>query len=246
MKTLSYLKMLCLLFVMSLAAQSAFSQVEVMIGGRAGMNVGSFRWDTTTRNDKNVSTKGVIAPHVSFTAVLKLAPWFGVQAEAGYSQRGAKSIFDAENIEVTNEQGQKITYKEARVVRSYRSNYIDVPLLARFQLGSDNFAFIGKLGPTFSVALNGTEQTVIDLTDAQGKELPTNTETTKLNFDKTFNRFDIGATVAIGTEIKAGPGAVIFDLRYILGINDASKAKKIDDRVKNRTFQIGVGYIVRL
>ncbi len=246
MKTLSYLKMLCLLFVMSLAAQNAFSQVEVMIGGRTGIDVGSFRWDTATRNNKNITTKGVIGPHVSFTAVIKVAPWFGVQAEAGYAQRGAKEIFYAENIQLQNAQGQAVTYKEARQQFVYKTNYIDVPILARFQLGSDNFAFIGKLGPTFSIALNGTSQNTIDLTDAQGVVQPTTTETKKLNFDKDFNRFDIGATVAIGTEIKAGPGAIIFDLRYILGITDASKAKKIDDRVKNRTFQIGVGYIVRL
>lgn len=246
MKTLSYLKMLCLLFVMSLAAQSAFSQVEVMIGGRTGINVSSFRWDTPTRNNKDLSTKSVIGPHVSFTAVIKIAPWFGVQAEAGYGQRGAKKSFDGENVKIKNEQGQEVTYKELSQQIIFKTNYIDVPLLARFQLGSDNFAFIGKLGPTFSIALNGTSQFTQDVTDAQGVEQPTYSKTTKLNFDKEFNRFDIGATVAIGTEIKAGPGAIIFDLRYILGITDATKAKKIDDRVKNRSFQIGAGYIVRL
>ena len=226
MKTLSYLKMLCLLFVMSLAAQTAFSQMEVMIGGRTGMNVGSFRWDAATRNNSNITTKGAIGPHVSFTAVLKFAPWFGVQAEAGYSQRGAKEIFDAQNIQLQNAQGQAVTYKELHQEVLFKTNYIDVPLLARFQLGSDNFAFIGKIGPTFSIALNGTRQFKQDVTDAQGAVQPTFVETTKLNFDKDFNRFDIGATVAIGTEIKAGPGAIVFDLRYIIGITDASKAKE--------------------
>lgn len=246
MKTLSYLKTLCLLFVMSLAAQTAFSQVEVMIGGRTGMNVSSFRWDAATRNDVNISTKSAIGPHVSFVAVVKVAPWFGVQAEAGYGQRGAKLIVDTPNGTITGADGKQVQIKEAHEVYLFKTNYIDVPLLARFQLGSDNFAFIGKLGPTFSIALNGTQKYTLDYNNAQDQPQTTITQTTKLNFDKNFNRFDLGATVAIGTEIKAGPGAIIFDARYIIGITDANKAKKIDDRVKNRTFQIGVGYVVRL
>ena len=245
MKTLSYLKMLCLLFVMSFTAQSVFSQVDVLIGGRAGMNVASYRWGTEIRNSKTILGKSVIGPMVSFTAVIKVAPWFGIQAEAGYTQRGGKLVFDQDNFTTADAKGQQVTYKLYHQELIFKTNYIDVPVLARFQIGSDNFAFIGKLGPTFSIGLNGTSQNSIDATNAQDVQ-EIQSKTTKLNFDKDFSRFDIGATVAIGTEIKAGPGAVIFDLRYILGINDATKAKKIDDRVKNRGFEIGAGYIVRL
>lgn len=246
MKTISYLKLISAALFIALLTPEAQAQPEVLIGGRTGMNIGSFRWDAATRNNSNVNTKSSIGPHVSFVTVVKFAHWFGLQAEAGYVQRGAKAVFDADNLQGQNEQGQTVTVKDYHEELLYKVNYIDVPLLARFQLGSDKFAFVGKLGPTFSLALNGTGRNTVSYSDAQGKEQPTIQNTNKLNFDKDFNRFDIGATVALGTEIGAGPGAVIFDLRYILGITDASKAKKIDDRVKNRSFQIGIGYIVRL
>lgn len=246
MKTLSYLKTLCLIIILTLGTQTAFSQVELLIGGRTGINVGSFRWNAATRNNSNIITKSKVGPHVSFVAVVKLTPWFGVQGEAGYVQRGAKRVLDLAQGTVKNPQGQNVAVKEIHQDLVYKINYIDVPILARFQLGSDKFAFIGKLGPTFSIGLGGTGQTTLDYKNTQGVEQQTQSNTKKLNFDKDWGRFDIGATVAIGTEIKAGPGAIIFDLRYILGINDATKEKDIDERVKNRSFQIGIGYIVRL
>lgn len=246
MKTLSYLKTLCFILLMTLAGQSAFAQLEVMLGGRTGINIASYRWDTATRNNSKITTKSAIGPHVSFVAVMKVAPWFGVQAEAGYCQRGGKLHYDEETLQTQNAQGQTVTIKDFHQQLLYKTNYIDVPIFARFQLGSDNFAFIGKIGPTFSLALNGTEQNTQDYNNAQDVEQDTFTETKKLNFDKDYNRFDVGATLALGTEIKAGPGAIIFDLRYILGITDANKSKDLDERVKNRSIQIGAGYIVRL
>lgn len=247
MKLLSYLSKLCLAVFLIISAQAVHSQPDIYIGGRAGINVGSFKWDATSTSDKDLYPKSIIGPHVSFVTVLKLAPWFGIQGEAAYVQRGAKLVWDVETFQGQNEQGQAITFKDVYQVNQYKTHYIDVPLFARFQLGSDNFAFTLKLGPTFSIALSGTERVSADAKNAQGQDLEIPTQTKSLNFDKDYNRFDIAATGAIGTEISAGPGAVIVDLRYLLGLNDLNaKSRKIDDRVKNRGFQIGVGYIVRI
>ncbi len=245
MKTLSYLKVFWISILLITTSTTAFSQVEVMLGGRAGMNVGSYRWGSNIRNNKDINSKSVIAPHVGFVTVLELAPWFGIQGEVEYIQKGGKLTFSCENCAINNAQGQPVQQKEISQVQTVKANYIEVPILARFRLGGDNVAFNGFVGPSFAIALNGTVQNTLDLTDAQDNET-TNTNTEKLDFDKEFNRFDIGAAVGAGMEFSAGPGAIIFDLRYVLGISDATKEKDLDERIKNRSFQIGVGYVVRL
>ena len=245
MKTLSYLKVLWITLFLSTMATSVFAQIEVMLGGRAGMNVASYRWGNTYRNNKDIDSKSVIAPHVSFVTVLELAPWFGIQGEIQYIQKGGKVMYSCENCQVPNAQGQATQYKLYSEELKIKANYMEVPIMARFRLGGDNIAFNGFLGPAFSIALNGTEQFTLDQTDAQDKEATT-TKTTKINFDKEYNRFDIGGVVGAGMEFGAGPGAIIFDLRFELGISDATKQKSLDERIKNRGFQIGLGYIVRL
>lgn len=245
MKTISYLKVLWITLFFTTMATSVFSQVEVMLGGRAGMNVASYRWGNAIRNNKNIDSKSVIAPHVSFVTVLELAPWFGVQGEIEYIQKGGKIVFSCENCQLANAQGQATTFKMYTEELKFKTNYMEVPILARFRLGGDNVAFNGFVGPAFSIALNGTEQYTVDQTDAQDNDA-TATKTTKLNFDKEFNRFDIGGVAGAGMEFGAGPGAIIFDLRFELGISDATKQKSLDERIKNRGFQIGLGYVVRL
>lgn len=255
MKTNSYLKSLCAIFCFLIVGSSvSYAQMGLYLGGRAGINVASFKWDAATRNNRDLSTKAIIGPHVSFVTTIEFNKWFGVQAEATYMQRGARTIFDAENLQVQTEQGQTINYKDVYVVDLIRSHYVDVPLLVRFRLGSENFAFIGKLGPTFSMALTGTQKHTEDAKqlgqNQQGQQVEQRIDyvkTTNLDFDKDYNRFDIAATGAAGVAITAGPGDIIVDLRYLLGLNDLNtKGRKIDDRIKNRGFQIGVGYIVKL
>lgn len=245
MKTLSYLKVLWITIILSTISFTAFSQVEVMLGGRAGMNVASYRWGNDVRNNKDIDSKSSIGAHVSFVTVMELAPWFGIQAEAQFIQKGGKLFYSCENCAVNNDQGQAVQFKSFSQELKIQANYMELPILARFKLGGDNVAFNGFLGPAFSIALNGTEQFTQDQTDAQDKET-TATKTTKLNFDKEYNRFDIGGVVGAGMEFGAGPGAIIFDLRFELGISDATKQKNLDERIKNRGFQIGLGYIVRL
>jgi hypothetical protein len=118
--------------------------------------------------------------------------------------------------------------------------------MARLNLGGDNFAFNGFLGPSFGFALSGTQRFEYDLERTNGQGDESDTETEKLDYDKDLSRFDISALAGVGFSIGAGPGKITFDVRYILGISDLTKEDDIDDRIKNRAFQIGAGYIVRL
>lgn len=253
MKTFSYLK-LCAIFMLVFLSNRGFTQPEILIGGRSGINVASYRWDAQVRNNRELSTKSIVGPHVSFVSTLKFNNWFGVQAEAAYIQRGARAIFDVENLQGQNEQGQAVNYQDVYVVDRFKTHYIDVPIFVRFRLGGEGFAATAKLGPTFSMALTGTHQHTEDAKvvgqNQQGQQVEQRIDyvkTKNIDFDKEYNRFDIAATGALGIEISAGPGAIIADLRYLLGLNDLNtKSRKIDDRIKNRGFQIGLGYIVKL
>lgn len=254
MKTFSYLKFLCFIFFVLFLSDLSFGQAEVYIGGRSGINVASFKWDADTRKNRDLSTKSIIGPHVSFVSAIKFNNWFGVQAEAAYIQRGARAIYDIENLQGQNEQGQAINYRDVYVVDRFKTHYIDVPIFVRFRLGGEGFAATAKFGPTFSMAMTGTHQHTEDAKvvgqNQQGQpteQIIDYVKTKNMNFDKEYNRFDIAATGALGVEIGAGPGAIIADLRYLLGLNDLNaKSRKIDNRIKNRGFQIGLGYIVKL
>ncbi|MFN2431050.1 MAG: porin family protein [Cryomorphaceae bacterium] len=248
MKTQSYLKVFSILFLTWITAHASFAQVS--LGGRAGINVGSFRWDEATRNSKDIGTSSQIGPHVSFVALYEPSSWFGLQAEIQYIQKGAKASFGCENCQVqngtdANGQPQVVTATELDQELLYKTNYIEVPILARIRLGGDNFAFNGFLGPTFGMALSGTSRFSQDL-EVQNQQPQNSVNTEKLDFDKDYNRFDIGGLVGAGFQVAAGPGSITFDLRYVLGISNLVKEDDPDERVKNRSFQIGVGYIVPL
>lgn len=234
------------LFVVSTA------KAQVLIGGKAGINIASFDWDDATANS-DLITGAVITPQVAFVSVFEFADWFGLQAEIQYVQKGAKITFDCENCTVNTQNGQQVTLSSLEQNVSYRSNYIDVPLLARFKIGSENFAFTGLLGPSFGMALSGRQkfyQRTVPLVNNNGQqqagEASVLNDVEKLRFDKDYNRFDMGVIGGVGLAIGAGPGAVIFDARYVLGLTNMVKNAGLTEKTQNRGFQIGAGYIVRL
>ena len=247
MKTIS-LRAAALILLAS--AGASISQAQVSIGGRTGINFASFSWEEAITDVDDLRTSSIVGPHVGFVAVFEPSTWFGIQAEANYIQKGGKYIFDCENCAFQISETQQIAFSEYEEQSTIRAHYIEVPILARLRFGGENFGFNVLVGPSagFAIAARSAYQAEGETLVQQGQQpqVLDESEEEKLFPGDDFIAFDLGLNAGAGVEIAAGPGKVIMDLRYQLGFSNLIIDADLDERRKNRGFQIGIGYIVPL
>ena len=114
-------------------------------------------------------------------------------------------------------------------------DYIEVPILARFGLGSTMpFSPYIMVGPAFSFnygcSLEGSAGDIdveADCDEAEGPDVKS---------------LDIGATGVVGFEFKAGPGAILVEGRYNHGFMDINDTDAEGAGAKNRQFAVMAGY----
>ncbi len=104
--------------------------------------------------------------------------------------------------------------------QTYNFNYIEVPVLAKYSFGP---VYVNA-GPSIGFLMGKSDK----IKAAYGKT-------------KTI---DFGLQMGAGVAIPAGPGKMIIDGRYNLGLSNISDEKGVD--VKNRGFAISLGYAIPL
>ncbi|NML56680.1 porin family protein [Chryseobacterium cheonjiense] len=114
--------------------------------------------------------------------------------------------------------GTKI--KNALVNQNFNFNYIEVPVLAKYSFGP---VYVNA-GPSVGF-LMGKNNAV------------------KAVYGKT-KTIDFGLQMGAGVAIPAGPGKLIVDGRYNLGLSNISDAKGA--AIKNRGFAVSLGYAISL
>ena len=114
--------------------------------------------------------------------------------------------------------------------------YLEVPLLARFGLGTGTISPYVMVGPTFSYELSCSGsltffgETASGACDDDGEE----------SFRK---KFDVGATGVAGLEFAMGPGAILVEGRYNHGLrNLADDDSDPDFKMRHRSFALMAGY----
>ncbi|KAB1231878.1 porin family protein [Chryseobacterium viscerum] len=103
---------------------------------------------------------------------------------------------------------------------TYNFNYIEVPVLAKYSFGP---VYVNA-GPSIGFLMGESDK----IKAAYGKT-------------KTI---DFGVQMGAGIAIPAGPGKMIIDGRYNLGLSNISDEKGVD--VKNRGFTVSLGYAIPL
>ncbi|UKB79582.1 porin family protein [Chryseobacterium sp. MEBOG07] len=103
---------------------------------------------------------------------------------------------------------------------TYNFNYIEVPVLAKYSFGP---VYVNA-GPSIGFLMGKSDK----IKAAYGKT-------------KTI---DFGVQMGAGIAIPAGPGKMIIDGRYNLGLSNISDEKGVD--VKNRGFTVSLGYAIPL
>ncbi|PWN68550.1 PorT family protein [Chryseobacterium phosphatilyticum] len=104
--------------------------------------------------------------------------------------------------------------------QTYNFNYIEIPVLAKYSFGP----LYVNAGPSIGFLMGKNDK----IKAAYGKT-------------KTV---DFGLQMGAGVAIPAGPGKVIVDGRYNLGLTNISDEKGVN--VKNRGFAISLGYAIPL
>ncbi|MBP2617402.1 porin family protein [Chryseobacterium jejuense] len=111
-------------------------------------------------------------------------------------------------------------FKNSLGSETYNFNYIEVPVLAKYSFGP---VYVNA-GPSIGILMGKNDKV-------------------KAAYGKTKS-IDFGLQMGAGVAIPAGPGKVIVDGRYNLGLNNISDEKGID--VKNRGFALSLGYAIPL
>ena len=210
-----------------------------------------------------VVTAGMFAyavPASAQTIGFKVGPtWSNIDAEGdddglnrlqsigggGFLRFGMMGLaMQAEVLAVTKGSSQDIEDIDGNDIgdAELKLDYIEVPLLARFSMGSTMpFSPYIMVGPSFAFnygcSLGGDsddEEVEVDDIDCDSEDLGLAAFEVK--------SLDIGATGVLGFEFKAGPGAILVEGRYTHGFMNIVDTDEDGGDSKNRQFGVMAGY----
>ncbi len=178
--------------------------------------------------------KPVTSISVGLITEFKINEQFSFQPELGYARKGFKLSegLDLNLFKVPLPLGVK-------TVTSF--DYIEVPLLLKYQFGNEQIKAHVFGGPNMGYATSGRLKTSarvffdIPLTN------------TSLDLDNIgYKRFEIGGTVGAGLSVNAGAGQLFVDARYTHGFNKLYDIPVVDIKLRNHSFGVNIGYMVPL
>jgi hypothetical protein len=229
-------KILPTLLFFCLFLSASFSQTQLRMGIRGGINLATYHQSSGA----NVLGGALITQPQNMTLLTVGLPLevsfgnsFALQAEFNFIQKGVKSHFD-----LTTSQGIFVSDSKLTV------NWVEIPVLAKFRFGSHQ-GFGGGLfvGPSIGYGINGRSQFSFTSTTPTTGRLNTNSDDMKLDF-KNSGHSRIDLTLNLGAEINFG--RFFLDTRYQLGLVDMQTNKNLSSpssvSVKTRGIALTVGY----
>ena len=173
---------------------------------RVGVAGGLTLADAVDAYNQSYSTGTIAAFHVGLTLDIPLAYPLSFAPEVLYSQRGYAAQTSDGNF-------------------TQRSNFIDVPLLAKFRL-SPNFNFV--VGPQISFPIS-TTNTFDNGFDATAQE----------HYNTTADRTVLDGVIGVGFDINPN---VELRLRYTYDFQETDDNSYYVPGYRNESFQIGLGF----
>ena len=167
-------------------------------------------------------------------AEIGIANGFAIQTELNYTKKGF-IINEGIPLEIANiplPVGVKVTTD---------LNYMELPILAKYNFGNEKVGGYLTAGPTMSYASNGRFRTaanfIIDL----------NVIDQEFDFDNlNISKFDVGASIGAGGTVKLGTTKLFMDARYTHGFNKLDNIPVIDLDFKNKNFSLTTGFLIPL
>lgn len=227
--------------------QTANAQISIM--PRVGVVISDVKLSSALKDG------GDIKPHLGtvFGVSLnyKINDLFSIQPEANFINKG----FKYEREEVIISEG---TYTERNKVQ-IGIQYLEIPVLAKFSVGNDQIRAYFNLGPNISFGIGGKNKVEYS-EDYGGNDIYTESFEGKVKFgeepsnnekDAYFdNSIDWGIQAGGGFGVKLGPGQLVLDFRYGMGLSnlfDSNQSRSVTDVTsKNRMFGAHIGYMIPL
>ena len=202
---------------------------QISVGAKIGANFADTRVDGLLGNlaPEQTTFTGFTA---GVMAEIPMINALSFRPELNYIQKGftVSQSFDVDLIGIDMEVGAK-----ART----RINYIEMPLLLKYSIGSDAAKVYAIAGPSIAYAANA------ELTPVATFIVDFNLPSIPINLDNNiYNRWEISGVLGAGGEVKAGNGKVFADARYNLGFTNMLNNPVVDLRIKNQGFSVSAGY----
>jgi hypothetical protein len=201
----------------------------VDIGLKGGLGLSSY-WGKNAADSAGMATTMRSGICAGAMLALNVNEFIAGQVEFLYSMKGKSAI------------GDYATYSKGITVKT---DYFEIPLLFRFSYPVGEISrLVLYAGPTFSFLISSKEDSTVQYQ-------PSQTMKTDVTFDMRpqTNRYDIGVTVGGGMAVKGGPGNVLFEVRYTLGLLNKIKATGAGMQqpdIKNSYIAFLVGYSITL
>ncbi|UCF20450.1 MAG: PorT family protein [Gemmatimonadota bacterium] len=209
---------LALLLVMSVTDTTLAQRLSV--GARGGYSSTTVGW----RGLQAIETDWNSNYHIGGLLKLAVHENFAIQLETWYAKKGTGARFLDDDIE-----------------GDYDLAYLQIPLLAQVMvpLGPDSrVAPHFFAGPTIAFELSCEISAVIG-----GMTVRDDCDAPDLDLERKTT--DIGLLLGGGIEIQIGPGSILLDAMYDLGLanlNDDPEAA--DDSVKSKAWMVSAGYLI--
>lgn len=206
------------------------SQAQVSLGLKAGLMYSNVSVNGV--GDLVPSTKIINGYSVGAVAEIPLLNGFAFQPELTYTTKGFR-VKEGLDLNLFN------LPLPVGVEAHTRVQYVEIPLLGKYNFGTDVVGGYVIGGPYAGFATKARLETkanfIIDF----------NVYETDINLkNDNFQRFEAGLMGGAGVWAKAGNGKIFLDARYQHGLSDLFNDPIVDLQMKNRNIGINAGYMM--
>ncbi len=178
--------------------------------------------------------KGMPVWQAGITGEYRLSDRFSILADLIYTEKGfrVRESMDVRVLNINVPIGIRV---------DTRFRFVDMPAMLKYSFGDGPLRWYMAAGPQVGYALNGRVKSRANLLlDLDILDVPIPLSTVG------YNRMDIGAAVATGVEVPAGPGNFFIDARYNHSFSQSFDVPVVRMNIKNYSIGLGLGYKVVL
>ncbi len=211
------------------AVQPLWAQTTY-VGLRSGVNLARWYWENDADVDKD-AIKNLPGLYIAVPFEVSVTNGIFLQPELAYTRKGVR----LESKETSETGTLEI---DART----KFDYLSLDMLLKGKFGSDVPQFYILAGPGLAYATHGkitAEATFTNSTSTSGEE------TEDIDFkDDNVSRFDFSVLFGGGIEMPLGPGRLLLDARYSLGLQNLNTEDTTDTKIFNRGVLFSAGYMI--
>jgi hypothetical protein len=208
---------------------------------RAGITISTLQTDDFVRemDNKIQSQSGFVIGLAYAIPIGTFAKGiFSLQPELSFIQKGFK-------VDASGDFAGSESYYHLTTQQEYTINYLEIPVLAKYEFGSDKLRVAIQAGPSLAFGLGGKYKSTMRIRDEFEYDDTTNSEgdIRFYNSDET-NTTSFDHNVDFG--LQAGAGLTVLDhisldVRYGVSFTNINH----EEKSKNRVLQISVGVPIR-